>query len=494
MGLLIEEILPLARQWEMDILSTGFLTVEVSAQNYAIPLGRVIGIVQSGPLTPLPFSPPQFEGLVLAMGQVVPQISLAILLGMPSKEGGVVVLLSDLGGSIGLRVDAVHAMLHVEGSQVAVATPAMRAERPLILGRFGDAPASYDILQLDHLTDGEFVQAAAGDATALLAEAPDSIVDLDEATDRQLEPYVVFSIGDDIYAIKIEYLIEILELSPTQAVPHAPPWVDGMIDVRGEPILGLSLAALLGGSRKESGQLGLMIALAVESVGFADEINMPRAARVVLVAGRSFGIERYGSEQVHALHEPIGGIESYFVRSDDKVVGIIDPTTLVRPVGDAIAAWVPQPQAVSPVALPEPGASVHQYLTVRVGRELLAVPIDRIHRLQASVILTPIPESDTGFDAVADVGDGVVPVIDLRRILAADGEPAADDLPSPCLLAVIGGGMAGIVVDRILHVENISDGQFEPAGESPLLPVSHILRLNGQLMSVLSLDRLLPPL
>ena len=137
---------------------------------------------------------------------------------------------------------------------------------------------------------------------------------------------------------------------------------------------------------------------------------------------------------------------------------------------------------------------MHQYLTVRVGRELLAVPIDRIHRLQASVILTPIPESNTGFDAVADVGDGVVPVIDLRRILAADGEPAADDLPPPCLLAVIGGGMAGIVVDRILHVENISDGQFEPAGESPLLPVSHILRLNGQLMSVLSLDRLLPPL
>jgi chemotaxis signal transduction protein len=144
--------------------------------------------------------------------------------------------------------------------------------------------------------------------------------------------------------------------------------------------------------------------------------------------------------------------------------------------------------------LPEPAASVHQYLTMRVGRELLAVPVDRIHRLQASVKLTPIPESDTGFDAVADVGDGVVPVIDLRRILAADGEPIADDLPPPCLLAVFGGGIAGIIVDQILHIENISDSQVEPAGESPLLPVSHLLRLNGQLMSALSLDRLLPPL
>ena len=473
---------------------TGFLTVEVSAQNYAIPLGRVIGIVPSGPVTPLPLSAPQFEGLVLAMGQVVPQISLAILLGMPSQEGGVVVLLSDLGGSIGLRVDAVHAMLHVEWAQVAVATPAMRAERPLILGRFGNAPASYDILQLEHLTEGEWVPVSTGDAAASLAEAPDGIVDLAEATDRQLEPYLVFSIGDDIYAIQVEHLIEILELSDSQTVPHAPPWVHGVIDVRGEPILGLSLAALLGRSRKESGQLGLMIAPAVDPAGCVGETSMPRAARVVLVAGRSHGIERYGSEQVHAVRQPIGCIASYFVRSDDKIVGIIDPTTLMRPVGGVIAAWLPQPRAVSPVALPAPAAGVHPYLTMRVGRELLAVPVDRIHRLQASVKLTPIPDSDTGFDAVADVGDGVVPVIDLRRILAADGEPPADDLPSPCVLAVIGGGMAGIIVDQILQVENIPDGQVEPADESPLLPVSHLLRLNGQPISALSLDRLLPPL
>jgi purine-binding chemotaxis protein CheW len=470
-----------------------FLTAEVSTRKYAIPLGRVIGVVESGAVTPLPFSPPPFDGLVLAMGQVIPQISLAILLGIPPRDGGVVVLLSDLGGSIGLRVDAVHAMVHVEWSEVALATPAMRAEQPLILGRFRDALASYDILQLEHLTDGEFVQAATEDGTVLLAaETPNTAADLDEATGRQLEPYLMFQSGDDIYAIKIEHLLEILELSSGQAVPHAPPWVDGMIDLRGEPILGLSLAALLGVSRKESGQLGLMIELAAGPVGFENTVS--QGVRVALVAGQSLGIEHCGNEQVHALGEPIGGIESYLVRSDGRVVGIIDPASLLRPINGSIAAWVPQARAVNPVALSEQAVATYQYLTMRVGRELLAVPIDRIHRLQASVQLTPIPASDTGFDAVADVGDCVAPVIDLRRILAGDGEAAANDLPAPCLLAVIGGGIAGIIVDQILHFENVPEGQVEPAVNAASLPVTHVLRLNGQLMSVLSLDRLLPPL
>jgi chemotaxis signal transduction protein len=461
-----------------------FLTVEMSARKYAIPLSRVIGVVESSPVTPLPFSPPQFEGLVLAMGQVVPQISLAVVLGLPSKEGGVVVLLSDLGGSIGLRVDAVHSMLTVEWNQVDLAVPAVRAERPLILGRFGEPPAAYEILQLEHLTDGEFVHPTNEDATALLSDAAAGGVARSEVLDRPLEPFLMFSMGNDTYAIKIENLISILELSSLQTIPQAPAWVDGMIDVRGEPVLGLSLAALLGRSQKEPGQLGLMIAL---------EADPAANARVALIAGQSLGIESYGSEQIHALAQPIGGIESYLVRSDDEIVGIIDPTTLLGPTRDAIAAWVPRAQAVSSTPPPEQSAHTYQYLTMRVGRELLAVPVDRIHRLQANVKLTPIPTSDTGFDALADVGDGVVPVIDLRRILAAD-KAATDALPPPCVLAVIGGGIAGIIVDQILQVENVPASQVEPAGESPRLPVSHIVRLNGQLISALSLDRLLPPL
>ena len=62
--------------------SVRYLSVGVHGRRFAIPLDQVIGVVESAELTPIPFSPPPFEGLVQAMGQVVPQISLAALSGL----------------------------------------------------------------------------------------------------------------------------------------------------------------------------------------------------------------------------------------------------------------------------------------------------------------------------------------------------------------------------------------------------------------------------
>jgi chemotaxis signal transduction protein len=182
------------------------------------------------------------------------------------------------------------------------------------------------------------------------------------------------------------------------------------------------------------------------------------------------------------------------VKSDDSVVAIIDPETLLRPISDELPAWVPQASTGDPAAQPLGGTGFRQYLTLRVGREMLAVPLERIHRLQTSVQLSPIPQRGTGFDGIADVGDGVVPVIDLRRTLAGEQDPAGGDILSPCLLAVIEGGMAGIIVNQVLRIESVPEDQIMPAEDSPALPISQILHLNGQLMSVLALDRLLPPL
>ena len=55
-------------------------------------------------------------------------------------------------------------------------------------------------------------------------------------------------------------------------------------------------------------------------------------------------------------------------------------------------------------------------LTLGVRDELFGLALDRIERIQASVRLSPLPESMTYFDGLADVGDAVVPVIDLDQI------------------------------------------------------------------------------
>ena len=46
----------------------------------------------------------------------------------------------------------------------------------------------------------------------------------------------------------------------------------------------------------------------------------------------------------------------------------------------------------------------------------------------------------------------------------------------------------------MLRIEDVPDGDVEDVAMNPNLPVSHVARSGNQLLSVLLLDRVLPPL
>ena len=97
-----------------------------------------------------------------------------------------------------------------------------------------------------------------------------------------------------------------------------------------------------------------------------------------------------------------------------------------------------------------------------------------------------------GFDALADVGDAVVPVVDLRRqVASAHGAAAAQP---PCVLTMLEGSLAGILVDQVLRIEDVPVDRLESIEGVPLLPVAQVARVDSRLVSVLTVERLLPPL
>ena len=55
--------------------------------------------------------------------------------------------------------------------------------------------------------------------------------------------YLSFLVGDEVYAVEIERIREIIKVRPVTEVPHAPPFVIGVIAVRGVvlPVLDLRL-------------------------------------------------------------------------------------------------------------------------------------------------------------------------------------------------------------------------------------------------------------
>ena len=210
-----------------------------------------------------------------------------------------------------------------------------------------------------------------------------------------------------------------------------------------------------------------------------------------MLIDRAVGIERIDHADIHDVAQDMAGVASYFVIGSGQIVGIIDPAALIGQVGATIAALVPRvagaadmPEVVSTQKLSR------KLLAVRVGREFFALPLDRVERIQASVVLTPLPEPGTGFHAMADVGDATVPVLDLRLRI-----PEAGSAPNPpCTLVKIEGALAGLAVDQVLRIEDVPDDDVNDITAHPLLPISHVARSGDRLMSVLVIDRVLPPL
>jgi chemotaxis signal transduction protein len=459
-----------------------FLCILAGARRVAIPLNLVLSVEEARPLTPLPFSPELVEGLVMALGRVVPQMSLAAVLGEEKREGGVLVVVAASDDIRALRVDQVAGMVQIDIQAVKTTDEAERSAQPLLTARFEALGAEWHVLDYAGLTFDEQMQPAEGaDGAALVAaaaedadNAPPPVEDVDQHL-----PLLVVEIAGESYALPTSDIVELLIPGVVRSMPAAPAWVAGMIDRRGAPVLVLSTAMLLGRPSTFKSTITLVV-------------NIPGAGEVGMMIDRAVGIERVHRSAIHIVPRDMAGVANYFVIETEHIVGIIDLVALTGQVGDAVAELAPREPDLPTSAqiVVESAKASHKLLAVRLGRELFALPLDRVERIQAAIVLTPLPQPGTGFHGMADVGDTMVPVLDLRRAI----EHAGSDPNPPCTLVQIEGALAGLAVDQVLRIEDIPDNDVEEITMNPRLPVSHVARSRDQLLSVLVLDRVLPPL
>ncbi|MCR6631645.1 MAG: chemotaxis protein CheW [Magnetospirillum sp.] len=60
------------------------------------------------------------------------------------------------------------------------------------------------------------------------------------------EKFVTLGVGREVFAVGVDVVREILDLQPMAALPNAPPFLMGIIDVRGEAVPVISLRLKLG--------------------------------------------------------------------------------------------------------------------------------------------------------------------------------------------------------------------------------------------------------
>lgn len=445
-------------------------------ERIAVPLERVIGVVESGAVTPLPYSASAFEGLVEAFGQIMPQVSLASLLSLRTSEGGMLVVVSDRGGTLALRVLSVTGVIQVEAESIPPSANWARARNPMYIGEIEQQGEKIYVLDVDLIPTNDVLELSSVEGAVIVPES--APIELNVAPLEDLLPLLMLEIAGERYAIPNESILELTVPGEIRPMPGAPDWILGLIDVRGTPMVALSTASLLG--RKSNNPEVCLIA------------ELPDGFPIALIVDHALGLERISPGLIHAMPQAMAGIRGYVVLGENQIVGVIDPPQLVSQVEAPLREALPRRATETSQVMANKAGNNRQLLAVRVGRELYGMDLGRIERIQAWVHLTPLPEAIQNFDGMADVGDAVVPVIDLRRQHGTALAAFDTTEKPPCILTTLQGAQIGILVDQVLSILDIPPDRFELVKDASRLPISHVVAFEDRLISVLTIDRLLP--
>jgi purine-binding chemotaxis protein CheW len=91
---------------------------------------------------------------------------------------------------------------------------------------------------------------------------------------------VVFSLGEEEYALPITHVQEIIRYAEPRAVASDQPWIEGVISLRGKIIPVCDLAGRLGIERKQEGRSNIVI---VETSGGTAGITVDEVEEVLTI-------------------------------------------------------------------------------------------------------------------------------------------------------------------------------------------------------------------
>lgn len=98
-----------------------FLIFSLNGEEYAVPLLKVKEVIALTDITPVPYSPPHFKGIMNLRGQVISVVDLRLKLKMSKAESSseTAIIIVDLGFlSLGVIVDSVESVLAVGHSDI----------------------------------------------------------------------------------------------------------------------------------------------------------------------------------------------------------------------------------------------------------------------------------------------------------------------------------------------------------------------------------------
>jgi purine-binding chemotaxis protein CheW len=326
-----------------------------------------------------------------------------------------------------------------------------------------------------------------------------------EPADSDVRQFVTFIVGEEVFAVELAPVQEIVRVPDTVRVPLGPRSLDGLANLRGKVLPIVSLRRILGlGERPRDDATRALVIDLGQPLGFVVD-------KVVSVVG----VEATKIEGVDAIH---GTVNVNFLAGVIKDVGghamimVIDFRKLVAEEFSNIVA-VARRSAVAAGANQgsqtgggdgdgggvgvgdgdgESASDELQLVSFEVAGQEYAISIDDVQEIvQVPPHIMQVPRSDAHVLGVMTLRNRLLPVVSLRRMFAL---PAHDvDDQSRIVVVGVGGAPVGIVMDSVNQVLRVARSDVDPmpsllVREGQLSEISEICRLDGgkRLVSIIS--------
>lgn len=215
------------------------VTFTVGEQFFALPLAAVDEVLRlPDEISILPHADAVVVGSAAFRGTTLPLLTLAALLALPQRAGGdrARVLVVRIGSHrVGLVVEAMGAILRVALTDIDpvphVLSRGSAEARIQAICRLDGGARLVSVLALEHLLRDDITQRLLQSGTG----EQDAMTEAGAA--RSSEQFLLFRIGEDEFGLPIEAVDEVASLPPKlTALPNAPAFVQGVMNLRGEVI------------------------------------------------------------------------------------------------------------------------------------------------------------------------------------------------------------------------------------------------------------------
>ena len=139
-------------------------------------------------------------------------------------------------------------------------------------------------------------------------------------------------------------------------------------------------------------------------------------------------------------------------------------------------------------------AGRRELISFRVGAQEFCVDIMVVREIRGWTQATPLPHSPNFLRGVINLRGAVLPIVDLAaRFGFESAEPSERQV---VIVAQINGQLVGLLVDAVSDILTVDDGVVQPppdiASEIVRTSVQGLLAIDQRMVSLISLDRLLP--